>query len=65
VLVCWRPLFTYTGAKIVYLEKIIKLVGMQLNTIVEARPSKIVAGLEPENTNRCRATPCHAMSHVK
>ena len=28
------------------------MVGVQLNTIVEARPAKIIAGLEPENTNR-------------
>jgi len=38
--------------KIVYLEKIKQLVGFSLNTMVEARPAKIVAGLEPENTNR-------------
>ena len=38
--------------KIDYLEKIIKVVGAQLNTMIEARPQKIVAGLEPENTNR-------------
>ena len=30
--------------KIDYLEKIIKVVGMQLNTLVEAKPAKIVAG---------------------
>lgn len=39
-------------AKIKYLAKIIKVVGMQLNTIVEARPQKIVSGLEASNTNR-------------
>ena len=38
--------------KIDYLEKIIKHVGASLNTIVEARPGKIVAGLEAENTCR-------------
>ena len=37
--------------KILFLEKIVKVVGVQLNTIVEARPAKIVAGLEPQNTN--------------
>ena len=37
---------------ITYLAKLVKLVGMQLNTIVEARPTKIVSGLEPNNTNR-------------
>lgn len=43
---------THTAAKIDYLEKIIKLVGIHLNTVVEAKSSKIVAGLEPEKTNR-------------
>ena len=38
--------------KIAYLEKIKQVVGFSLNTMVEARPAKIVAGLEPENTNR-------------
>ena len=37
--------------KIHYLERILRLVGAQLNTIVDARPAKIVAGQEPENTN--------------
>lgn len=32
------------------MEKIIKAVGTHLNTIVDARPAKIVAGLEAENT---------------
>ena len=42
---------TSKEAKINFLEKMIKVVGVQLNTIVEARPAKIVAGLEPQNTN--------------
>ena len=51
---CRHPLIIllFSAAKIDYLEKIIKLVGMHLNTLVEARSSKIVAGLEPENTSR-------------
>ena len=43
---------TDKNSKITYLAKLVKLVGMQLNTIVEARPTKIVSGLEPNNTNR-------------
>lgn len=38
--------------KIGYLEKMIQLVGIMLNTIVDARPAKIVAGQDMENTNR-------------
>lgn len=38
--------------KLLYLEKIIKLVGIQLNTIVETRPAKIISGLDAEDTNR-------------
>ena len=37
--------------KVLYLEKLIKLIGVHLNTVVEARPAKIVAGLEAQNTN--------------
>ena len=37
--------------KMGFLDKIIKVVGVSLNTIVEARSAKIVAGLEPQNTN--------------
>lgn len=37
--------------KINFLDKIIMLVGVQLNTIVEARPAKIVAGLDAHLTN--------------
>eukprot|EP00904_Undaria_pinnatifida_P004728 jgi/Undpi1/14256/HiC_scaffold_9.g03905.m1 len=39
-------------AKIAYLDKLIMLIGNSLNTLVDARPAKIVAGLEAENTNR-------------
>ncbi|CAM9307923.1 unnamed protein product [Scytosiphon promiscuus] len=39
-------------AKMAYLDKLIMLVGTSLNTLVDARPAKIVAGLEAENTNR-------------
>lgn len=39
-------------AKVAFLEKVKSLVGFSLNTMVEARPAKIVAGLEPNNTNR-------------
>jgi TRAF3-interacting protein 1 len=37
--------------KMTFLEKIIKLVGIQLNTLVEARSQRIVAGLDPQTTN--------------
>ncbi|CAN0299536.1 unnamed protein product, partial [Ectocarpus sp. 4 AP-2014] len=39
-------------AKMAYLDKLIMLVGNSLNTLVDARPAKIVAGLEAGNTNR-------------
>lgn len=38
--------------KISFLDKMIFLVGMHLSTIVEAKSGKIVAGLEPQDTNR-------------
>lgn len=37
--------------KIHFLEKIIKVIGSSLNTIVEAKPVKIIAGADPQNTN--------------
>jgi TRAF3-interacting protein 1 len=37
--------------KIVFLEKIIKVVGLQLNTLVVANPGKIIAGKDPQDTN--------------
>ena len=42
---------TEKSQKMQFLDKIIMLVGVQLNTIVEARPAKIVAGLDPHLTN--------------
>ncbi|OQR97060.1 TRAF3-interacting protein [Achlya hypogyna] len=38
--------------KIDYLQKIISCVSVRLNVDVEAKPAKIVAGLEPEETNK-------------
>lgn len=38
--------------KLLFLEKIIRVVGVQLNTLVEAKPLKIASGLDPEATNR-------------
>jgi len=49
---CDSSKVTDKTSKIRYLAKMVKLVGMQLNTIIEARPTKIVSGLEPNNTNR-------------
>lgn len=37
--------------KITFLEKIIKVIGIHLNTIVEAKPARIIAGLDPGQTN--------------
>eukprot|EP01035_Chromulina_nebulosa_P019423 gene19423-25301_t len=37
--------------KLQFLDKIIQLVGTHLNTLVEAKPNKIVTGQEAQNTN--------------
>ena len=42
---------TDKAQKLNFLDKIIKLVGLQLNTIVVAQPLKIIAGQDAENTN--------------
>ncbi|CAN0515637.1 unnamed protein product, partial [Ectocarpus sp. 12 AP-2014] len=39
------------GSKIAYLDKIIALVGICSGHDIDVRPSKVVAGLEPEGTN--------------
>lgn len=44
-------LVTDKTQKLQFLEKIIKVVGIQLNTLVQAKPAKIVAGLDVQNTN--------------
>ena len=44
-------LVTEKQQKIDFLDKIIRLVGIQLNTIVEAKPIKIVSGLDSQATN--------------
>jgi hypothetical protein len=50
--------------KIDFLDKIIKLVGVQLNTLVDAQPLKIVAGLDASNTNRFLQLLAVAAKHV-
>lgn len=52
------------NAKMQFLEKIIKVVGVQLNTLVEARPVKIVAGLDPQSTNTFLQLLAVAAKHV-
>jgi hypothetical protein len=37
--------------KMLFLEKMIKVVGIQLNTLVVANPAKVVAGRDPQDTN--------------
>ena len=44
-------LITEKEKKMAFLDKIITLVGQHMNTIVEAKPVKIVAGMEPAQTN--------------
>ena len=44
-------LVTEKQQKMDFLDKIIRLVGIQLNTIVEAKPTKIVSGLDSQATN--------------
>ena len=39
------------ASKIAYLDKLVALVGLCSGHEINARPSKIVAGLEPEGTN--------------
>lgn len=50
--------------KIDFLQKIITLVGAHLSTLVEAKPSKIVAGQEPQNTNRFLQLLALAATHI-
>lgn len=50
--------------KMTFLEKIIKLVGIQLNTLVEARPARIVAGLDAQITNNFLQLLAVAAKHV-
>ena len=37
--------------KLNFLEKIIRLVGVQLKTTVQAKPLRIIGGYDPQNTN--------------
>lgn len=51
--------------KILYLEKMIRLVGQSLGTIVEAKPAKIVAGQDPQSTNNFLQLLSLAARHIK
>ena len=50
--------------KMTFLDKIIKLVGIQLNTLVEARSARIVAGLDAQITNNFLQLLAVAAKHV-
>ena len=50
--------------KMTFLDKLISLVGQTLNTLVEAKPAKIVAGLEPQQTNHLLQLLAVAAVHV-
>ena len=50
--------------KVQYLDKIITLVGVQLNTLVSVKSAKIVAGLDAEDTNRFLQYLAVAAKHV-
>ena len=50
--------------KIEFLEKMSKLIGMHLNTIIDAKSAKIVAGLEPEKTNNLLQLLAVAVTHL-
>ena len=42
---------TEKAQKLSFLEKIIRLVGVQLNTMIEAKPLRIIGGYDHQNTN--------------
>lgn len=50
--------------KIAFLQKIINLVGTHLSTLVEAKPIKIVAGQDPQLTNRFLQLLAIAATHM-
>ena len=50
--------------KVQYLDKIITLVGVQLNTLVSVKSAKIVSGLDAEDTNRFLQYLAVAAKHV-
>lgn len=43
------------AAKISFLDKLVALVGVSSGRHINVRPSKVVAGLEPEGTNELLA----------
>lgn len=55
------------ASKLAYLDKIVALVGICSGDSIDVRPSKVVAGLEPECTNKLltvSATVCHSEPRV-
>ena len=50
--------------KLIFLEKIIRLVGVQLNTVVQAKPLRIIGGYDPQNTNNFLQLLSLAAKHV-
>lgn len=55
---------TDKAQKINFLNKIIRLVGVQLNTLVQAKPELIVSGLDVQNTNNFLQLLAVAAKHV-